>query len=244
MEHDVSNLLYRHPELYETVYHGADHEVARLAERLLRAYLGRQPANLLDIGCGTGRDLEYLAKRIPDVIGVDYQQSMIDYARQQRPGIDFRTGDMRTVRLGRCFEAITSFGFAIANIHANDDIDLVMATYAAHSVPGTVLVLEVIDPAKLDRLPRRFTINAPALHADATVDYVHHPARQLLERRRTWKITGGQDVHDSVRFRLLYPQELACYLGQHGFDVLATRELAGELNAASLFVVAQQRGEA
>ena len=243
MEHDVSNLLYRLPELYETVYDGADHAVARLAERLFQAHLGRPPASLLDIGCGTGRDLEYLAKRSPDALGVDYQQSMIDYARQQRPTIDFRTGDMRTLRLGRHFEAITSFGYAIANVHDNHDIDRVMATYASHSAPGTLLVLEVIDPAKLDLLPRRFTLNAPARHAEATADYIQHPDRQLLERRRTWRTESAPDVHDSVRFRLLYPQELAHYLDRHGFDVLATHALDDQMNAASAFVVARRRGE-
>jgi SAM-dependent methyltransferase len=244
MEHDISNLLYRHPELYETVYDGADHAVARLAENLFQAQLGRPPASLLDIGCGTGRDLEYLAKRSPDAVGVDYQQMMIDYARQQRPSIDFRTGDMRTLRLDRTFEAITSFGYAIANIHHNHDINRVMASYARHSAPGTLLLLEVIDPAKLDLLPHRFTINAPALHADATADYTAHPNQQLVERRRTWHTEGAPDVHDSVRFRLLYPQELTHYLDIHGFDVLATHELAGPLNDASQFVLARHRGEA
>src|SRR5687768_8656006 len=87
MDSEVSNLLYRHPELYEVVYDGANHAVARLAEAVLRAQLGRMPESLLDIGCGTGRDLEYLAGQVTDVTGVDYQQPMIDYARTQRPGI-------------------------------------------------------------------------------------------------------------------------------------------------------------
>jgi ubiquinone/menaquinone biosynthesis C-methylase UbiE len=243
MEHDVSNLLYRHPEWYETVYDGADHAVARLAETQLHTHLGRMPESLLDIGCGTGRDLEYLAEHIPDTVGVDYQQTMIDYARRQRPMIAFHTGDMRVLRLGRTFEAITSFGFAIANIHANRDIDRVMATYAAHSQPGTLLILEVLDPANVSRLSAKFTINAPGFHATATAAYRRHHPEQLLERSRTWTVPGGARVHDNVRFRLLYPQELAHYLDRHGFDVLATHTLDDQMNAASAFVVARRRGD-
>ncbi|MEV4313412.1 class I SAM-dependent methyltransferase [Actinocrispum sp. NPDC049592] len=241
MEHDVSNLLYRHPEWYESVYDGAGHAAGRLAETQFQAVLGRLPASLLDIGCGTGRDLEYLAALIPDVVGVDYQQTMIDYARAQRPGIDFRTGDMRTLRLHRTFEAITSFGLALTYIHDNHDIDRVMTTYATHSVPGTVLILETLDPGKLDLLPARFTI--PAMHATADAVYRHHPGHQLLERTRVWRL-DGEYVRDSVRFRVLYPQELAHYLDRHGFELLGTHTVAGEKTAASMFVVAQYRGEA
>jgi SAM-dependent methyltransferase len=240
MDPEVSNLLYRHPELYEVVYDGANHAVARLAETVYAAHLGRMPASLLDIGCGTGRDLAYLAKLVPDVIGVDYQQAMVDYARERRPGIDFRAGDMRTLRLERTFEAITSFGYALANIHSNHEIDQVMATYAAHSQPGTLLMLEVIDPRRTDRLPRNFSIDIPDLRAEAIAEYRTHYAQQLLERERVWRRATGT-VRDTVAFRLLYPKELEYYLDNHGFTVIACHELTEKLNAASAFVVARYR---
>ncbi|RSM71595.1 SAM-dependent methyltransferase [Kibdelosporangium aridum] len=239
---DVSNLLYRHPELYEVVYDGANHAVARLAETILHDHLGRQPDSLLDIGCGTGRDLEYLAKHITDVAGVDHQQAMIDYARRRRPEIEFHVEDMRTLRLGRTFEAITCFGYALANVHANRDIDKVMATYASHSQPDTVLILEVIDPLRTDKLPRSFHIDIPDLRADAIAEYRHHPAQQLLERQRTWRRAQGL-VHDHVNFRLLYPKELEYYLDNHHFEILGAYELPEKLNAASAFVAARYRGE-
>lgn len=240
MDSTVSNLLYRHPELYEAVYDGAEHAVARLAEAVFRERLGRMPESLLDIGCGTGRDLAYLAKHIPEVVGVDYQQSMIDFARAQRPGIDFRTGDMRTLRLGRRFEAITCFGWALANIHANREIDQVMATCAAHSAPGALLFLELIDPARIGELATEFTIDVPGLRAEATAEYTAHPAEQLLERQRIWRRADGP-VRDSVKFRLLYPKEVEYYLDNHGFDVLGRHDLPERLNAASTFVLARHR---
>ncbi|MET0235793.1 MAG: methyltransferase domain-containing protein [Kibdelosporangium sp.] len=241
MDSKVSNLLYRHPELYEVVYDGANHAVARLAETVLRAQLARMPESLLDIGCGTGRDLEYLARRIAHVTGVDYQQAMIDYAARRRPGIDFRAGDMRTLRLGRTFEAITSFGYALAHIHANRDIDRVMATYATHSVPGTLLILELIDPLRTGALPRNFTIDIPDLRADAIAEYKLHPAQQILRRERIWRRATGP-VRDCVKFRLLYPKELEYYLDNHGFEVVACHNLPERHTAASAFVVARYRG--
>jgi SAM-dependent methyltransferase len=213
-------MLYQRPELYESVYDGADHAVPRMCERLFQRRLGGPPKSILDIGCGTGRDLEYLAKHCADCVGVDFQPAMVDYARQQRPMIDFRVGDMRTFRLGRTFQVILSLGWAIANIHANDDLDRVMATFAAHSETGTMLVLEVINADQVDDLPRRFTIDIPGFYAEGTADYLPHAREQLIERRRVWAVRDGEPVYDLVRFRLLYPRELAYYLSNHGFQVV------------------------
>lgn len=245
MESGVSNLLYRCPELYEAVYHGDDHAVPRMCERLFHRHLGQLPASILDFGCGTGRDLDYLAKRCPDCVGVDYLPAMVGYAKQQRPSIDFRVGDMRSLRLGRTFHAIVSFGYAIANIHANADLDCVVATYAAHCEPGALLILEVINATGTAGLPRRFTIDVPGFQAESEAEYHLHPIEQLLERRRTWTINGGEQVHDSVRFRLLYPKEPEYYLTNHGFDVLEIHDntdlVVGELTGPRLYVVARYR---
>ena len=248
MDASLRNLLYTRPELYETVYDGADHAVPRMCERLFERHVGGWPRSLLDIGCGTGRDLEYLAKRCPDVVGVDYQQSMIDYARERRPMIDFRIGDMRSLRLGRTFEAVTSFGYAIANIHDNAGIDEAMATFAAHSATGAVLLLEVInamaDLLGAGSLPREFTIDAASYRAVARAEYTLDPWHHLLERNRTWLAADGSQVRDHARFRLLYPQELAHYLARHGFTLLEAfdnTDLRPGFTKPSLFVVAVAR---
>jgi SAM-dependent methyltransferase len=244
MEPGISNLLYRRPELYESVYDGADHAVPRMCERLFQRQLGGPPGSIPDIGCGTGRDLEYLAKHCADCVGVDFQPAMVDYARQQRSAIDFRVGDMRTLRLGRTFQVILSLGWAIANIHTNDELDRVMDTFAAHSRAGTLLVLEVINPYQATGLPYRFTINTPAFQAEGMAEYVPHPREQLVERRRMWAVRGGEQVHDLVRFRLLYPRELAYYLSNHGFEFMEiydnvdlVDQESGELTGPSLYVV-------
>lgn len=242
----IINLLYRRPELYESVYDGADHAVPRMCERLFQRHLSGPAASIVDIGCGTGRDLEYLAKRCTDCVGVDVQPAMVEYARQQRPTIDFRTGDMRTIRLGRSFQAILSMGWAIANIHDDTGLDQVMATFAAHSEPGGLLVLEILNPYRTAALPRTFTIDTPGFSASATAEYLAHPREQLIERRRVWTVPGGEPVHDLVRFRLLYPRELAYYLSNHGFRLVELHDNTdlrpGDLTGPSLFAVAR-RGE-
>ncbi|MEA2183692.1 MAG: hypothetical protein QOK16_4499 [Solirubrobacteraceae bacterium] len=249
LDAQLQNLLYRRPELYEFVYHGSGDVVPQMCMRLFDRHLHRLPGSLLDIGCGTGRDLAYFAERVGDCVGVDVQEGMIAYARERRPTIDFRVGDMRTLRLGRTFEAITCLGIAIANLHSNEDVAQACATFAAHAQPGSVLIVEALNAlgAAADvTLPRRFTIDAPELKATAEAVYEHDGRRQLLTRRRVWDVPGQDPVEDLVRFRTLAPLELEHHLALHGFetvDVYDNRDLLEtDLSATSIVVVARFTG--
>jgi SAM-dependent methyltransferase len=251
MDTQLRNMLYERPELYESVYHGSDHAVPRMCERLFKRHLDGWPASLLDIGCGTGRDLAYLAARCPDCIGIDYQEGMIAYARRQRPQIDFRVGDMTSLRLGRTFEAITCFGYAIANLHSNDDIARAIATFAAHAAPGTLLILDAINATRepgAGTLPRRFVIDTPGFKATAAASYEDDRRRQLLVRRREWIVAGEGSVHDFVKFRTLAPLELEHHLAVHGFQTLGIYDnhdlVATDLGGSNLFAVARFAGGA
>ncbi|HEX3651009.1 MAG TPA: methyltransferase domain-containing protein, partial [Pseudonocardiaceae bacterium] len=92
------NLFYRRPALYDQVQADPLHTVARQVEQLVIQH-APTARTLLDFGCGTGRDLEYLASRF-DCVGVDLQPQMVAYANQVRPQLDVRVGDMRGFRFG------------------------------------------------------------------------------------------------------------------------------------------------
>lgn len=243
----LSNLLYRRPELYEsTVVYGADNESARMCERLFERHLGGHPTTLLDIGCGTGRDLAYLAARCPDCVGIDCQESMVAYARKQRPEIDFRVGDMTSVRVGRTFEAIICLGYAIANVHSNAELDRAFATFAAHADPGTLLIVDAISAVGAPcggTLARHFVIEAAGVKATAEAEFQEDRRRQMLMRRREWIVAGADPIEDFVRFRTLAPMELEHYLALHGFTTLGiydNRDFAeNDLQTSNLFAVAR-----
>ena len=59
------------------------------------------PANLLDVGCGTGRLLRKVAARWPNarLMGVDLSEGMLDVARRLAPGVEFRVGGAETLSL-------------------------------------------------------------------------------------------------------------------------------------------------
>jgi hypothetical protein len=175
---------------------------------------------------------------------------MIAYARDRRPGVDFQTGDMRSVRLGTTFEIITCVGWALANLHTPKDIDRAMATFAAHAAPGTMLFLHLpnaIGDLDGQGMPSRFVIDTPSLQATASASYHLDRRRQLLSRERLWSLPGQPDQKDFVRFRLLFPMELEHYLTHHGFTVTGmydnTKAQDSDLTGPVLYVSARFTGD-
>ncbi|WP_368860553.1 trans-aconitate 2-methyltransferase [Amycolatopsis magusensis] len=138
----ANNIAYRRPALYDTL--PRDSTAAETCQRLIHDH-GTAGGSVLDLGCGTARDLAALTGS-PDRVGVDLQPQLIEHARQQHPGLDLRVGDLRTVRLGRTFDMILCLGNSLAYLHDNDDIRAAFTTFAAHAHPGTVLIIITRSP--------------------------------------------------------------------------------------------------
>lgn len=247
MHDDVRNFLYRQPELYEKVYPALDDELPDMCQRMFERYLQHVPDSILDIGCGTGRDLNVLSRICPDCIGVDYQPQMIGFAQSRYPQLTFQVGDMRSFRLGRSFEAMLSLGWAITYALTNEDIDKTIQTYAAHARSGTLLVLELLNGARYlsesgfqDR--QEFEITSEEITGTAIATYTFQRRQQLLERKRLWKFPGQEPIEDYCKYRLFFPAEIEHLLAAKGFEVVGmfdNRALQeSELSGSALYVAA------
>ena len=82
------SLLYREPRLYDLVFSDADGTTGRMLRGAIRRYLRSAPRSMLDVGCGTGRQLEALAKTIPECCGVSREQSREHRGFRSRPVAD------------------------------------------------------------------------------------------------------------------------------------------------------------
>ncbi|MFE9096192.1 class I SAM-dependent methyltransferase [Streptomyces sp. NPDC007264] len=220
---EATNLLYRDPELYDMVQ--SDSTGAGMCRTLVE--LHRPGARTLaDFGCGTGRDLEILAKRF-ECIGVDLQPGLVDHAHRIRPWLDIRTGDMRTVRLGRRTDVVACLGNSLAYVHDNDEIDQVFATFAAHAQPGTLLVLcSPIAPTTRTG-PATARVDTPRGPATVTVRHEWDLRTQIDTMHRHWVLPSGDEARDEIRRRVLFPRELERYAQGAGFEVLDMLDGAG-----------------
>jgi len=96
---------------------------------------------LLDVACGTGAHLVEM-QRWYAVEGVDFSPAMLAVARTRLPGIPLREADMRTLDLGRTFDAVTCLFSSIGYMLDDADMRSAIAHMAAHVAPGGVLIIE------------------------------------------------------------------------------------------------------
>jgi len=219
------SLLYSQPQLYDLVFPDKDDAVGKMVRTAIGQYLPGTPRSMLDVGCGTGRLLETLARTIPERWGVDLLESNITYARSVRTGVTFQVGDMRTVRLARTFDLVTCLGNALSYALSDDDLADTVRTFAAHAHGGTLLVVDPLNArAYLEGtgFKERVEGRVDTHEFKATSVSLHELDRQarLLKRTRTWHIMGQADVEDYAEYRLLLPEEIQRMLETGGFEVL------------------------
>ena len=83
------------------------------------AYL-KKGSGVLDLGCGTGRHCEYMAKKAMLPEGVDLAREMLKIAKRSHPEIKFRLMDMRKLSYPRnSFDAVWA-GYSLFHINRRD----------------------------------------------------------------------------------------------------------------------------
>lgn len=214
------NLLYREPQLYDDMFIG-DSERVELIPQTISTYGPANAATLLDLGCGTGRDLADLAHTAPRLttIGIDVQPTMIDHGRRTRPHLDLRVDDIRTVRLGSTFDVIICLGNTLAYLHTEAELDAAFATFAVHAHAETLLVLQTLIGTPNTGPPNTTTINALGSTADVTTHTDYDPHTRIATTHRVWIFSDGHKAIDRIQRRTLAREELQIRLHRAGFQL-------------------------
>jgi ubiquinone/menaquinone biosynthesis C-methylase UbiE len=94
---------------------------------------------LLHIGCGSGI-YDYAFKKHFKVTGVDISEKMLEIAIKRNPEVDYHHGDMRTVKLGKKFDAVI-LPESIGYMTTAEDLKKAIVTASRHLKPGGVLLV-------------------------------------------------------------------------------------------------------
>ena len=108
-------------------------EVAHFG-RVLRGSTRPAPRTLLELGSGGGNSALHLKKRFAMTL-VDISPRMLRVSRKANPECEHVRGDIRTVRLGRTFDAVYVHD-AICHMTTERDLKAVMRTAYEHCRPG------------------------------------------------------------------------------------------------------------
>jgi SAM-dependent methyltransferase len=109
-------------------------EEAAIYRRLLDEAADPPPTTVLELGSGGGNNASHLKAHYQLTL-VDLAPGMLEVSRELNPECEHLQGDMRTVRLGRAFDAVFVHD-AIDYMTTTEDLRKAMETAFAHCRPG------------------------------------------------------------------------------------------------------------
>jgi len=142
----AGDLFDRIAEYYDALHEDVDYAAeCTLLEKTFARYLDRQPASVLDLGCGTGSHALVLAARGYRVTGIDASAGMLRVARRKAGGRRnpaFVRADMRRFDLGRTFDAVACMDGAFTHLLTERDVLAHLRAVRRHLRPDGAYAFE------------------------------------------------------------------------------------------------------
>ena len=124
-------------------------------DRLL-ALAGAHPADVLDLGCGTGRHAVEFSRRGCTVTGVDRTKPALaqaqTYAADMRASVEFVESDMREFVRPAAFDLVVSIFTSFGYFHTVEDERRVVANVFRSLRPGGTFIVDVMGKEVLARV--------------------------------------------------------------------------------------------
>lgn len=241
------------PQYFDAHNIGSDTEAKNLVvEKLLKKY---RVKTVLDLTCGTGSQVFFLARRGYKIIGADFSPGLLEIARKkakkEKLNLQFIDGDMREIRVGSFDAAITMFnavghlnksGFekALKNIHAN-------------LKDGGIYLFDIFNlEAMSDKVVKDFAMYLQRQVGDTQI---HNVQCSTIDRRNglltsydnyTIQKNAEKPVRINNKFSLqIYrAKELREMLARNGFKILEQLAIDGSKfsgrHSTSILIVAQR----
>lgn len=214
---------------YDLLYAEKDYQgECDFIETLWGRYSSARVGTVLDLGCGTGGHALPLIARGYQVTGVDRSAGMLEKARQ-KAGEKALSGewvrdDIRSVRLGKQFDAVLSMFAVISYQTTNSDVLSSFQTARIHLQPGSLFIFDVwFGPAVLadrpgDRIRQIDRGGAKVIRlAQPEFDLMR---QTVLVKYTLLELEGDtllSNVTENHLMRFFFPQEIIAFLEQAGF---------------------------
>jgi SAM-dependent methyltransferase len=102
--------------------------------RTIKKYSKIESKTLLHLGCGGGHN-DYTFKKYFEVTGVDISEKMLELARKLNPEVEYRIGDMRSIRMEERFDAVIILD-SINYMRTEDELRTAFLTAYEHLKSG------------------------------------------------------------------------------------------------------------
>lgn len=138
--------------------------------RVIREHSEIDVKTLLDLGCGGGHN-DYTLKKRFEVTGIDVSEAMLALARPLNPEVTYSLGDVRSVRLGKTFDAVI-VADSINYMLALEDLRAAFVTAFIHLKPGGVFCTYAEET--LERFQQNRTRCSTHSRADVEITFVEN----------------------------------------------------------------------
>lgn len=218
-------------ECYDAIYQEKNYQAeCDLIERLFKRYGDGQIKTVLDLGCGTGNHALPLSLRGFEVIGVDRSESMLAQAHKKAAQHNaqtqhaFRQADVRSVDLGRRFDAALLMFAVLGYQLDNSDVTGALSTARRHLNPGGLLLFDVwYGPSVLFQRPSERVKTIPTSTgkilrlSSSELDTSRHTCtvRYHLRKFDTERLLSETEEEHTVRY--FFPLEINSFLESTAF---------------------------
>ena len=195
--------------------------------RVLWDKLGPGKHDVLELGVGGGHNLSHLTRDF-QAAAVDLSPQMLCLSAKLNPNVEHYLGDMRSIRLGKTFDAVLIHD-AIAHMLNEGDLRATFATARTHLRPGGVILVAPEWVREGFSSPRVFRwIRKTGAVAVTIEEHLHDPDPEDTEVESIFSYTiieNGtqrveQDTHTTGLFPICTWEQL---LAEAGFEVETSR---------------------
>lgn len=127
---------------YDLIYSWKNYK--REAEKIIRLIKQHKktPGNdLLEMGCGTGKHIEYFKNEF-SVLGMDASKEMLNIARKNTKGASFKQGDMVNFDLDKKFDVIICIFSSIGYVKTYKRLTKTIENFSRHLKTGAIVIIE------------------------------------------------------------------------------------------------------
>jgi len=111
---------------------------AEFIKRMVKRFKKTTGNTLLDVGCGGGHH-DLLLKNDFQVVGVDRNEKMLEFAQRRNPEIEYHRGDMRTFHLNKKFDVVLAMDMIMYNL-TYSDLERTLVNFSNHLQVGGVMI--------------------------------------------------------------------------------------------------------
>lgn len=210
---------------------------------------------VLDLTCGTGSQVFWLAQRGYEVVGSDFNKSMLDIARakakSENLNLQFLEGDMRTTQVGQ-FDAVLTIFNAVGHL-TKSDFEKAMRNIHSNLNEGGLYIFDINNLSYLlkDNNITSLTIDWQKATGDTRmrdIQYSTIDEEGILASHTISYVWKGSDkpkkLAGSQTLQIYRTGQLKEMLEKNGFSVLGCCDLDGsefvETESESIVIIAKK----